>query len=173
MRFPQVHSKVETLQSLLEITCPLNTLGIFDVFLITPQRFLARLNLLINLLELTRYSNPLHTYSGVQVDGACTGFVFACSTFLIEHLETARLHRGSVKAKIFPKDNTERQHSRFSCQDLSISIVEFLLFLPSGQIFWVGKTSDRLIERMQSASVEQSAEDMIGEESGSSCALPR
>jgi hypothetical protein len=32
-----------------EITCPLNTFDIFDVFLITPQSFLARLNLLINL----------------------------------------------------------------------------------------------------------------------------
>lgn len=65
-----------------------------------------------------------------------------------------------------------RQHSRFSCLDLSISIVEFLLFLASDRIFWVGKTFGQLIGRTQSVSVEQSVEGMIGEESESSCVLP-
>jgi len=115
-----------------------------------------------------RYSNTPHTYSSVQVGNVSTGFVPACSTFLVEHLKTAGLHRGSVKAEII----TGRQHSRFSGQDPSISVVEFLLFLASDRIFWAGKNSDRLIERTQSVSVEQSAEDMVGEESESSCALP-
>ncbi len=115
-----------------------------------------------------RYLNSSHTYSGVQVGSASTGFVPACSTFLIEHLETAGLHRSSVRAGI----SLKAQRVQFSCPDHSISIVESPLFLANDQMFWVGKTFDRLIERTRSVSVEQSAEDMVGEESESSCALP-
>jgi hypothetical protein len=122
-----------------EITCPLNTFDIFDVFLITPQSFLTRLNLLINLPELMRYSNPLHTYSSVQVDSAGTGFVPACSTFLIEHLETAGLHRGSVKAGIFLEDNTHDFHAQISPFPLWSSF----FFLPAIEYFgWVKLLTD-------------------------------
>jgi hypothetical protein len=122
-----------------EITCPLNTLDIFDVFLITPQSFLARLNLLINLPELMRYSNSLHTYSSVQVDSVCTEFVPACSTFLIEHLEAAGLHRGSVKAAIFLEDNTHDFHAQISPFPLRSSF----FFLPETEYFgWVKLLAD-------------------------------
>jgi hypothetical protein len=122
-----------------EITCPLNTLDIFDVFLITPQSLLARLNLLINLPELMRYSNPLHTYSSVQVDSASTGFVPACSTFLIEHLETTGLHRGSIKAGISLEDNTHDFHAQISPSPLRSSF----FFLPVTEYFgWVKLLAD-------------------------------
>ena len=114
-----------------EITCPLNTLDIFDVFLVTPQSFLARLNLLIKFPELMKYSNPIHTYSSVQVDSASTGFVLACTTFLIEHLETAGLHRGSVKAGVFLEDCTHDFHAQISPSPLLGSF----FFLPVTEYF--------------------------------------
>jgi len=122
-----------------EISCRMNTLDIFDVFLITPQSFLACLNLLIKFPEFMRYSNPLHTYSSVQVDSANTGFVLTCPTFLIEHLETAGLHRGSVKSGIFPEDKTHDFHAQVSPSPLWSSF----FFLPATEYFgWVELLTD-------------------------------
>jgi hypothetical protein len=117
----------------------LNTLDVFDVFLITPQSLFARLILLINLPDLMKYSNPLHTYSSVQIDGASTGFVPACTTFLIEHLEAAGLHRGLVRAGICPEDNTHDFHAQISPSPLWSSF----FFLPSTEYFgWVKLLAD-------------------------------
>lgn len=122
-----------------EITCTLNTLDIFDVFLITPQSFLARLILLIDLPYLIGYSNPLHTYSSVQVDSASTGFVPACATFLIEHLEAAGLHHDLVKAGICSEDNTHDFHAQISPSPLWSSF----FFLPAAEYFgWVKLLAD-------------------------------
>jgi len=122
-----------------EITCPLNIFDIFNVFLVTPQCFLACLNLLINLPELMEYSNPLHTYSSVEVDSTSTGLVSACSTFLIEHLKAAGLHRGSVNAGIFLEDHTHDFHAQISPSPLWSSF----FFLPATEYFgWVKLLTD-------------------------------
>ena len=86
----------------------------------------------MNLPELMRYPNPLHTYSSVQVDSANTGFVPACTAFLIEHLETARLHHDLVKAGIFLKDTTYDFHAQIFPSPLWSSF----LFLPMSEYFW-------------------------------------